>query len=639
MSTNPYRDTRDTAEMSTGSWWHAPQGQAHAFIYTKAQQIESKQSEYYDRLLKLACLYDPFESLGHDDNALENAPGRNADVQENVCAENVDTVAAIIAKWEGRAVFQTDDGDWSTQRQAVQLERYAAGIVARSKVHDVCRKVFKDGAVLGTGYAKVYACDGTIRVDRVLADEIIIDQAECRTGKPRQMFHRVRVDADALIADFPDHEREILASRGTSGGQSRWAGYLQIAPNEVMLLEAWRLPVGKKGTRGYKPGRRVLAVYGCSLLDEEYERPCFPFAVFRWAERLTGHQGIGLVEGLAGHQREINTLNLQEGAILDTNALPTTFVPITEMDTVRNFRETAIGRLVPFRSRMPTTITPQGLTDQLAARREQLKASAFERTGVSRMSAHGMKPPGLDSGAAQREYRDITTERFALQEKAFEQLFLDTVQLCLLIAKEMDADGEAPVISYRTAYLAKQIEWADVDMRDVAVQIQAANSLSKTLAGRMQTVIEWAQAGVITQDEARRLMEHPDLASTLSLYNAAREDLERCIEAILDGEQLVPEPYQNLKMGVWMFQMSYLKARANGAPDDVLENLRTWIVQAGKMLEVASQPAPGPMPMGPGAAAAMPGAPVEPPAMPMAPPMGGAPVAAFAPQAMQVMPT
>src|SRR5688572_31685312 len=42
--------------------------------------------------------------------------------------------------------------------------------------------------------------------------------------------------------------------------------------------------------------------------------------------------------------------------------------------------------------------------------------------------------------------------------------------------------------------------WADVDMGDLEFQLTAASTLSRTPAGRMQTALEWAQAGVITTD-------------------------------------------------------------------------------------------------------------------------------------------
>jgi hypothetical protein len=86
-------------------------------------------------------------------------------------------------------------------------------------------------------------------------------------------------------------------------------------------------------------------------------------------------------------------------------------------------------------------------------------------------------------------------------------------------------------------------------------------------------------------------MSHPDLEKAMSLYTAQLEDIERCIEDILDGDMLVPEPYQNLQMGLWRFQMSYLEQEGNGAPEDVLEGLRQWMNQAAWVLNPMPIPA------------------------------------------------
>jgi hypothetical protein len=167
------------------------------------------------------------------------------------------------------------------------------------------------------------------------------------------------------------------------------------------------------------------------------------------------------------------------------------------------------------------------------------------------------------------------------------------------------------------------------------VQIAAASNLAKTPAGRTQLALEWAQAGVISQDEARRLMQHPDTERSMSLYTAALDDIERCIEEILDGEVLVPEPYQSLKMLLWRGQQAYLKACSDGAPEEILEAFHTWLVQAAWVEGQAAAGAPAPAdPMMAGAGLppdpAMAGMPPGMPPMPG----GGAPPMAADPAAM-----
>jgi H2-forming N5,N10-methylenetetrahydromethanopterin dehydrogenase-like enzyme len=166
-------------------------------------------------------------------------------------------------------------------------------------------------------------------------------------------------------------------------------------------------------------------------------------------------------------------------------------------------------------------------------------------------------------------------------------------------------------------------------MSDVRVQIAAAATLSKTPAGRYQMALEWAQAGVITTDEWRRLTEHPDLDRVLSMYTQGIDSIEKDIEAIEEGRLVTPEPFGNLALMVRTAQMAYLRDRDLGAPEEILEALRTYAVQAA---EILSRPAAATASQ----TAAMPAGP-EMGAPPMRPPMPSQPVAALAPQAMNLM--
>lgn len=583
--------------MSTTPWWQADSGTVNKLVLAYVEEVERVQSDFYDRLMRIAELYDPSEGVALDGRGIQSL------VSENVIASNVDTVTAIIAATEVRARFMTDDGDWSTQRRAKHLEWYAEALGKQLDAHAVCVDVFKDAALKGTGLVKVYADeDDQIRLERVLVDDVIVDQGEARVGPPRQLHQRVIVAAEALKAMFPGQDSEDAIDRAAKMGphDRKWAGYRPVQMDEVVCLESWRLPSGKRGTKGYRAGMRAITIDGYDLLVEEFHGNCFPFAVIRWSKRDKGFYGIGLGERLAGHQRLINKTNWQVDRAIDQAAVPTTYVSMADA----NIAVKTINRLgsiaVTKSGQAPVTVTPPAVSAEVYRRQEVVKASAFEESGVSRMAAQSMKPGGLDSGAALREYRDATTQRFALQEKAFERLYLDVVLLLLECCKALGKS--APQVIRKSKLGAKFIDWSDVDMGEVRVQIAAASNLAKTPAGRTQLALEWAQAGVISVDEARRLMAHPDTERAMSLYTAAIEDIERCAEEILDGEILVPEPYQNLKMGLWRFEQIYLKACADGAPEDVKEALRQWMVQAawieGQAAASAPQ-APGGMPGGP----------------------------------------
>jgi hypothetical protein len=197
----------------------------------------------------------------------------------------------------------------------------------------------------------------------------------------------------------------------------------------------------------------------------------------------------------------------------------------------------------------------------------------------------------------------------------------------LLIDVCKDLGDKAPVVMRRSRFGTRTMRWKDVDMGDVRVQMKAAANLSRTPAGRTQLVMEFAQAGIISTDQARRLLRHPDIEGELSLYTAALEDVEHTLDAIADGKVVMPEPFTNTAMAVWRGQNEYLKWSNDGAPEEILENLRQYIVQAAWIKSQASAPANQ-------------NAAVDPAAMPVAPeiaPTDAAPPnPALAAQAMQL---
>lgn len=611
--------------MTHDPWWKQDDPAKAVFDYVQA--VEREQGDMFDRFVKLATLYDPNSPAAGDNRRSSDQLGL---VQENVIASNVDTVAAVVAATDIRARFMTDDADWSTQRRARHLEMYSEQLAKDLGILPVCRLAFKMGAALkGTAIVKVSRDEMTDRprVDHVLVDDIIVDNRECANGaSPRQLHQRMTVAAAELEAQFPEHEAAIRRAVQNQP-MKKWAGYRPIFNDDVVVVESWRLPHGVKGRKGYVPGRHVISIDGATLLDEKWHKCCFPFAVMRWSERDNSWYGISLAERIAGHQRALNKRNLQIDRQLDLGAFPITYVD--QGDAVIQIKAVnRAGTIVPIKGNRPTTVVPPAVSGEIYKSRDDLKQSAHDESGVSRMAAHATKPAGLDSGVALREYRDATTQRFALQEKAFEQFVLDAIWLVLDVCKDL---GEsAPEVVRSSRFGKRRIEWADVDMGEVKVQIQAASSLSRTPAGRTQLVMELAQAGIISTDSARRLLQHPDLEREMSLYTSALEAIEEQIEQIADGEIVTPEPFDNHAMIVWRGQSQYLQWRSCKAPEDVLEALRQYVVLAAYMESEKAATAAA----NDNAAATMAGMPGAMPALPGGAPATVQPGSAMAPEAM-----
>lgn len=595
------RTSRDHGSRSTRvkHWHQAEEGEVHRHVFEYVSKIDREQFDTFNRFVQLDHLYDPnmpgSPTIGGGDGS--DAIGL---VIENVIASNVDTVAAAIASTEVRARFMTDDADWSVQQQAIRLEWYAEGLGKLLDINAKCQLAFKEAAKKGTGFVKVYV-DGfdEVKIDHVRVDDIVVDDLECRNGgTPRQLHQRMtNVDREELKAMFPEYEDEIDRAQTGRTWTKNWAGYRPIPDEAIVVIESWKLPIGRKGKSGYRAGRHTITIDGCDLLDEKWHKATFPFAYMSWSQRTSAFYGISLSERIAGIQRALNKLNWQIDRNLDQYAIPTTYVDMADANlAIQTINR--IGTVVVTRGDRPTTVTPQANSPEVYAERANRKSSAFEESGVSRLAASSMKPAGIESAVGLREYQSQTTQRFAPQEKSFESMVIDAFELAIDCCK--DLGDSAPQITRKAKFGAKKIKWSEIDMGDVKVQIAASSSLPKTPAGRYQTALEWAQAGVITVDEWRRLTKHPDLDHVLSMYTQGAESIELDIEAIIEGHDVTPEPFGNLMLMTRMGQMAYLKYRDLRAPEEILESLRDYVVQAAWLLDrkAANTNAPGAAPIG-----------------------------------------
>lgn len=632
---------------AVAAWWNQPKGKVAGRVFDTVRTLDRQQFEVFNRFVQLDSLYDTTPKPGQ--RLLRNRTG-NGRMHENVVASNVDTVSAQVATQEVRAVFDTDGADWATQRRARHLEWYSEGVGKQLKVPQKCRHAFKTGAAMkGTALCKVWRDRfDRPRVEPARVDDVVVDELEARFGDPKQFHHRTVMDREELAAEYPEFRKQIDSAQGGTGQWQTWAGWRPIGRNEVLVIESWRFPLGTKGHKRYQPGRHTKTIDGLDIVDEEYHEDGPPFSLMRWSRPINGWYGIGMAERIAGIQLALNRRNLQMERKLDHGAYPTTWV--SQADQGLATAQTSIvqnpyGTVGVYRGpRPPETVTPPIVSPEELNDAERLSAKASQVSGVSRMASQSMKPAGIETGVALREYRDQTTQRFGEQEKDYEQFVLDTITLVIAVCK--DLGPLAPKITRKTRFGSKTIEWSQVDMGEVRVWIGAASTLSRTRAGREQTVVEWSQAGIVSQDDARRLMQHPDLERAMSLYTAAIENVEHCLDEIADGNQVTPEPFMNLKLLVWRAQQEYLNWDAGGAPEEVLENLRQVIVTAAWMLSGGNQPGAaagelgGPTATAPGPDQSVPAGAAPPmPPLPGGVPLGQAAMPAFAPPAtMQLQP-
>lgn len=556
--------------MTAARWHKAEKGEVHEYVIAHAEEIERNQARIYDRIWALGCMYDPYQEDEDEETRRR--------VSENLIASNVDTITAIAASTEIRPRFTTNGAPWKERRKAKRLAGYSEGLTKAFPIHQEGTQAFKGSALKGSGFVKVTKDQGKLCIQDVIVDDVLVDEREARYGRPRQFHQRVYINRDDAIDRYSDFEEEIENALPDLPGQDRHFAGLPLADDQIVLLESWYLP----SPDGKREGRHTVCIHGATLLDEPWTKDYFPFARIVWSERRPGYFGIGGGERISGHQERLDKYNWQLDRWLDRLAMPTTYVHQSDASLAVKTRNAA-GGIAPYKGQEPKTVWPPAMSPDMLLRRNDIKDSGYEEFGTSRLTANAKKPSGIESGTALREYRDATTQRFALQEKAFEQLILDIVWLALDVCRELG--NKAPVVYAPSR--RKRFKWSEVDMEVVRTQLQAANNLPTTPAGRRQLVVELAQGGIIPTDEARRLLgplDPQDLESALSPHTAAIDFVDWQIEEILDGNIKSPEPAQDLQIAVWRAQQVYMREVTEECPEEVCEALRSFYTQAAWVL-------------------------------------------------------
>lgn len=606
----------EQASPTAYNWWKQPVDKVPSSVFGLVQYIDNNQRSRTDLNTYYARLYANEETLSL--NPLAPGQGRLSRAPRyltlNVVSSCVDTATAKVGKNRPRPQFLTIDGDFTMKRRAKLLTQYCEGIFDAAQVYTKGSSVFRDAAVQGTGCLKVYkdVDRGSVNCERVLIDELIVDDVEAAYGEPEQVHQRKLVSRDRAIEMFPKNKDDLLRC-----GRVVISPALRTAADQIMIVESWHLPSGPKA----KDGRHVICCEKAVLFEEEWTKDHFPFVTLRWADKQIGFWGRGLAEELRGIQAEINRVVNKISQAQRLVANPRVYIDVDSAINTADLNDMA-GGIVKYRGSPPSFQTPVAMNGEMYSYLEGLIDKAYKFTGISQMSAQSTKEPGITSGVAIREVADLGSERFMLVAERYEQFYMDVAKLFIELSRELYEDDKQLSVTVKDRRFIRKIKWKDVDLAEDMYEMRVFPTalLPSTPAGKLQATQELYEAGFIDQDEAKELLDIPDLESVMSLRNAARECVERQVEMMVDdGTPQTPEPFMNLQLAQSVVQNTYLKMVNESLSEDRLQLLRDYMDECSRLMQ-PPPPSPeeaavaGPPPAGPPSGPA--------PAPPGGPPMG-----------------
>lgn len=620
--------TKDPKALQKGTfkWWLAKsdkeltdQTLSSAVYLKETQQYLFRQTALFARLYGNMSMYN---FIGSSNYKMDSQTGLPADRPTfNLVQSVVDTVVSRLSQARPDPKFLTDAGNYKQRKLGKQLNNFVSGEFYQTKAYDKATLALRDACVTGDGIIKVFETgDAKIGLDRVLRTELLVDPNDSMYNEPRQLFQMKLVDRDVLKDLWPK-EKSIIDDAATAYPDNSGDSSKTIS-DQVMVVEAWHLPSGK----GANDGRHVIVCSSGIILDEKFTKSRFPFVFLKYSPRLLGFWSQGVAERLMGTQLEINSLMFTIAKSIKLVGVPRVFVEEGSKVNPSHF-DNQIGAIIKYRGTKPIYEVAPCVPQELYMERDKLIQYGYQQEGVSQLQATSQKPQGLNSGEAIRSYDDISTDRFATLSKRYDEVFVELAYLVIDLAKDIaERDG-----SYQTIYPAKDgtkeidLPKADLINDPFVIQVFNQSSLPKDPAGRMQKIVEMIQAGMITVQEGRRLLDYPDVEQVNRLENSSEERIYQILDQIVeDGEYTPPDTFLDIQLAEKIVVQYYNLYVAAKLEEEKAQMLRDWFGQIQAIKQAANPPqmAPGAMPGGPqtpapqATAEALPSSPLVPNAVP-----------------------
>lgn len=596
-------------------WWEVDESELARCVVDTGTALERADGDRQAAIIRHARLYencelDSLNGRGYSESVVRQIVLNTGFLSLNLGATCVDTLTSKITKNKPRPYFLTSGDSWAGQIKARNLDKWSRGFLYQTKFYQKGRDVFLDSGRFGTGLLQLYDCgNGKLEAERVLLNELFVDPLDGQYGSPRQMLRTKFVPRDILKRLYPKKAKEIDDAGKASRIENSEAAP-EVVENTVQVWEAWHLPSDDKA----KDGKHCICIDGACLMMEDWKIQRFPFAVHRYKKRTTGFWGKGIIETVQPIQVALNRAVRSVDMQMRRKGKGRTWVQIGSKVNVKAMTNADGGDIGYYTGSPPVVENNNAIAPEEIQYIQTLYTQGLYEVGLSELSANAKKPAGLDAAVALREYSDIESERFATQHQDWEQFGLDYMELAIdLITKQYGWKAYKVLVPGRRDLL--EVDWANIDLdRDSYVlQMWPTSSLPQTPAARLQRVEELRAKGYITDAQAKRLLEFPDIEAEQHLGNAIIDDADATISAILDNDppELRPlEPYQNLDMIIERANAAYLFARHRHCPEERLTLLRQLIDTATAQKSALMAPPAVPGVPGAGAPPMDPGAPM-----------------------------
>lgn len=550
----------------------------------------------------LGSLHDV--SLGSYDTG-----SRPWDVDEMIINPVIYACVGAVLNWvcsfKPRGDFTPNNGDYKLIRGVKDLRQACDAWMQKEKIYEERAFMFRDVMTSDAGVMKVYQ-DGTkITAMRVPPWEVLVDESDGRQRRPEVMLHAPWMPLEQAIAKYGDgtEATEALIRQGAKSNVQS-ISYSQ-GHSLVRTVDAYRQKWQDSEGNDHD-GRRVIMVGGLIKLNEPWKWDGHPFVIKRFDWRALGFWGISAIHSARGAQI---AMNAEMASMEEAHQMTSQQVATVHEDDAPMQQSNATVRVHKWRSHEPHYFNPPAVAAERYKWCDNLRDIIYETWGVPRNLAQGMKQPGLNSGIAVRESVEIKADRISQLTTVNEEVIEEVNDWWNKLSQELPA-ADFQVMDRGMMKTVKMPLLGD----NVAVRVLPSSLFGQSVSGRVDRAFDFVDRGVLTQEDALRAVDVPDLEPITNLRLAEHNLREMTVDNILQDNNLEmpPEYMDPTAMHVYA-KNRYFAALVSGVkfPKENLDTLCKLIDAEAARAKAATEKA---------SAAAVT---VPPPPPGMAPPGGG----------------
>ncbi len=500
-----------------------------------------RQASLYSRLFSGKPLYNYLASTSTLDNSQQMPMGRPT---ANVVYSCIDTLTSMVTQDKPRPVMLTNGGNYKERHLAEEMNDFILGEFFRADVYELGAEVCRDSMLLGSGFGKIVKKDGKVEVERTLETELLVDFNDAYYRRPRGLIHTKLCDRGVLADEMPKESSKIYNAQGGTVDSSPQS--TETTSDQIIISEGWHLPSGKDA----KDGRHTIVCSEGMLIDEPLDKSYFPFEKLDYNRNTVGYFAQGMAEILFPTQMEIYKM-----LIIASQSIEMTGVPKIIISELSKVLETAFNNNISSIIKVKTMAEAPQFVNATSNNQEiydyikWLIENAYQMSGVSAMAAAAKKPDGMDSGEAQREYKDTQTARFAAFERRYQNWYSGLAYKMIDAAKDLAEENGKYSTVYPGRDGTREVDLPECDKilkNTHIIQCYEESFLPKDPAGRQAKISEMLAAGEIDKNEYRLLSRNPDLENSDQLALALHERICHDLYEIIDkGEKgySPPDPF------------------------------------------------------------------------------------------------